>query len=118
MRISDWSSDVALPILRMAASLDIPCSALAVDRLAGDAEAAGGLLAIAAGLLQDGEYVAPFHLLQALSLAGRLLDRLPAQLLGESAEDQRALDHVAQLAHVAGPVVARDRSEEHTSELQ
>src|SRR3546814_19495513 len=53
--------------MRMAASLDIPCSALAVDRLAGDAEAAGSLLAVAAGLLQDGEYVAPFHLLQALS---------------------------------------------------
>src|SRR3546814_16965748 len=44
--------------MRMAASLDIPCSALAVDRLAGYAEAEGGLIAIAAGLLQVGAFVA------------------------------------------------------------
>src|SRR3546814_6150590 len=39
--------------MRLAASLDIPCSALAVDRLAGYAEAAGGLLAIAAGRSEE-----------------------------------------------------------------
>src|SRR5690606_2794514 len=97
-----------LPGVRMAARLDIPCSALAVDGLAGDAEAPRGLLPVAADLLQDGQGVALLHFLQCLVAADHILGRLPAQFLREGTEDQRPLYHVAQLAHVAGPVIARD----------
>src|SRR5262245_41475628 len=85
--------------------LYIPQCALAVDRLARDAEPARGLVLVAAGLAQHRKNVPPLHLGEALGCgAGRAFRQSP-EVVGEHTEDQGALDQVAQLAHVARPVV-------------
>src|SRR5690606_9592570 len=97
-----------------------PGGQLALEGLARDAEATGGLGFVAAGGAEYAQGVVFLDLVERP--AGRETDRhrlgrrhrcaLDADAFpGEMAEQQGALDHVAQLAHVAGPGVglkARD----------
>lgn len=85
--------------------------AFAIDGLARDPEAAGGLFSIALDLAQDQQNVAPFHLGQALAapvviaVTGNALD-----ILRKTAEDHRSFDEVAKYPDVSRPIIACERS--------
>src|SRR6185312_16851908 len=86
---------------------DIPQRAFAVDGLARDSKPARGFLAVAAGLFQDRKNVPALQIGQAVG-GGRLaVASRPGEIFRERAEDQRAFDQIAQLPHIARPVVAR-----------
>src|SRR5947209_1575530 len=95
---------------------------LAVERARGDAEDGGGALAVAARVFEDAQDVASFQLVERDGRRGRLARRPLGGLRGLRREHlvcfdcvalrerSGALQTVAKLTHVAGPVVCREAS--------
>src|SRR5262245_49235839 len=90
--------------LALAVTLNIPQRAFAVDGLARHAEPPGGFVPIAAGLLQHGKNMTPLDLFEALRRRATRFTAPRLKVARKSAEDQRALDEVAQLADIARPI--------------
>src|ERR1043166_1921612 len=122
---------IACPYTLFKSAGGLVLAQLAVERARGDAEDGGGALAVAAGLFEDAEDVAAFEFVERDGRAACGLARLPfgglcrrgrEHLVGFDRVPLRerggALQRVAQLAHVAGPVVGGEAAARFVGEVE
>ncbi len=85
----------------------IPDSEFAIDGLARNPEPPRCLVAVAAGLFQNGKDMPALDLLQRSACRFHRPGRAATDIIREAPEDQRALDEIAKFPHISGPGIAR-----------